>query len=453
MFAAAPPAARAAFAGLPELLRLAWPVVMARVGIMVMGLTDAVVVGHYSARELGYHGLGWAPHSIVVTTGVGLLLGVQVMTARSVGEGRADQAGAVLRRGLVYAFWLGLGSAVGLALAGPAFLGTPALGLEADLASGAGRALQIFALSLPFYLVSVAFTFFLEALSRPKAGMTAMWLANAVNLLLNLWLVPGGSGLPIEGAVASAWATFGARVALCLFLVWWVLRLPEARTLGLFRKPAPDRSAAAEQRRIGYGAGASYFIEVGAFAGATFVAGQLGVIAVAAWNVVLNVAAIIFMVPLGLASATAVLVGRSYGAQDRQGVLRSGILGFGVTVVLTTLICAVVWPGAGTIARAYSADAALLAIAVPALVLSCLFFIADGVQVVAAQALRARGDVWIPTGLHLVSYAVVMLPLSWVFARPMGLGVNGIVWAVVVASLISAGLLLGRWWQLGQRTL
>jgi MATE family multidrug resistance protein len=444
---------RPAFDGLVELLRLAWPVVLNRVGIMVMGLTDAIVVGHYSARELGYHGLGWAPHSIVVTTGVGLLLGVQVMVARAVGEGRPGHAGAALRRGFVYAVLLGLASSAVLVLAGPAFLGLPAMGLELDLIQGAGPALQVFALSLPFYLVAVALTFFLEALGRPKAGMTAMWLANGVNLALNLWLVPGGSGLPVEGAVGSAWATFGARLALCVLLVAWVARLPEARAMGLFRKPEPDRKAAAEQLRIGYGAGASYFIEVGAFAGATFVAGRLGVLEVAAWNVVLNVAAIIFMAPLGLASATAVLVGRAYGANDPAGVRRAGHLGFGVAAAATALICVVVWPGAGLIARAYSSDPLLLAVAVPALVLSCLFFVADGVQVVAAQALRARGDVWVPTGMHLVSYAIVMLPLAWLFAEPWGLGVNGIVWAVIVASLVSAGLLLARWWTLSRRPL
>lgn len=441
---------RPTFEELAELIRLAWPVVLNRVGIMVMGLTDAIVVGHYSARELGYHGLGWAPHAIVVTTGVGLLLGVQVMTARAVGEGRPDHAGAALRRGLAYAVGLGIASSAALVLAGPAFLASPAVGLEPDLARGAGRALQVFALSLPFYLIAVALTFFLEALARPKAGMVAMWLANGVNLLLNLWLVPGTSGLPLEGAVGSAWATFGARAALCVLLAVWVLRLPEARSMGVFRRGAADPTAAAEQRRIGYGAGASNFIEVGAFAGATLVAGRLGVIEVAAWNVVLNVSAIVFMAPLGLASATAVLVGRAVGAEDAAGVRRAGVTGFAVTAAVTALIALVVWPGARLISGFYSADAALLALVAPALALCALFFIADGLQVVAAQALRARGDVWIPTGLHLLSYAVVMLPLSWVFALPFGLGVNGIVWAVIVASLVSAGLLLGRWVALGR---
>src|SRR5947209_18842621 len=92
---------------LGELLKLSGPVVVARLGIMSMGLSDAIVVGRYSATQLGYHALAWAPTSVIVTMCVGLLTGVQVMTARALGEGRRDQTGAVLRRGLVYSFWIG----------------------------------------------------------------------------------------------------------------------------------------------------------------------------------------------------------------------------------------------------------------------------------------------------------------------------------------------------------
>src|SRR5436309_6028005 len=117
---------------LAELLKLAGPVVVARLGIMAMGLSDAVVVGRYSATQLGYHALAWAPTSVVVTMAIGLLSGVQVMTARAIGEGRRAETGAVLRRGLSYSLWIGVTSAAALALLGPVFL--HAIGLEKSLA-------------------------------------------------------------------------------------------------------------------------------------------------------------------------------------------------------------------------------------------------------------------------------------------------------------------------------
>ncbi|HEV7229353.1 MATE family efflux transporter [Brevundimonas sp.] len=430
-----------------ELLTLAWPVVLARIGIMVMGLTDAIVVGNFSSRELAFHTQAWTPTAVVITTAVGLLLGVQVMTARRIGEGRPELAGAVLRRGAVYALTIGVGSMGALIALGPWALSR--LGLEDGLAEGAAPALTVFALSMPFYLVSVAGQFFLEALNRPKPGMIAMWAANAVNLGLNLLLVPDLLGLGVDGAIASAWATFGARFALAAFLVWWILRLPDARALGVFTRPAPDPQAAREQRKIGYGAGSSYFIEVGAFALMTVIAGRLGAAETGAWAVVLNIAAIIFMAPMGISSATAVLVGRARGADDGAGVLRAGLVGIAVVAVLTLAVSLLVWPTAELLVGAYSREPGLMALAVPALVLSTLFFVADGVQVVAAQANRAAGDVWWPTIMHFTAYGAIMMPLGWGLAPT--LGVDGLVWAVIVASLVSATLLTGRFVRVARR--
>jgi MATE family multidrug resistance protein len=432
---------------LRDLLTLAWPVILSRVGIMTMGLTDAIVVGRFSSQELAYHSLAWAPTSIVVTTAVGLMLGVQVMTARMLGEGRRHAVGAVLRRGMVYAVQIGVVSMIALIAVGPWGLGR--MGLEDGLAEGAGPALVVFALSMPFYLISVAAQFFLEALGRPKPGMVAMWAANGVNLALNLLLVPDLLGIGFDGAFASAWATFGARAALAVFLVVYILRLPEARALGVFDKPQRDPQGARDQVKVGLGAGASYFIEVGAFSGFTFFAGQIGAAETAAWAVVLNVSAIVFMIPMGLSSATAVLVGRSYGAGDGWGVLRAGLVGLGVVAATTFVVALLVWPSAHLIVGAYNRDPALLAIAAPALVLATLFFVADGVQVVAAQANRAAGDVWWPTIMHFTAYGAVMMPLGWVLAHRMG--VDGLVWAIIIASLTSSTLLAGRFVRIARR--
>lgn len=436
---------------LSELLRLAGPVIMARLGVMAMGLTDSIVVGRFSATQLGYHALGWAPTAAILVGAMGLLQGVQVMTARYVGAGRIHDTGAVFRRGLVYAFWIGAASALVLILFGPAFLHT--LGMDPSLADGASRPLRVFALSLPPYLVSVAATGFLEALGRPKVGMITMWIANLLNLALNLWLVAGGHGVPALGAVGAAWATFGSRTFLAIALVAYVLMLKEARALGVWDRPSDGRAAAIEQRRIGYAAGVSFFVEAAAFSGMSLIAGKLGAVAVAAWAVVFNVAGIVFMAPLGLGTATAVLVGRAYGARDEAGVVRWGVLGFAVSTVASLLVIAFVWPGAGLIAHAYSREPAVLPIIAQALVLSCLFYLADGLQVVAAQMLRARADIWTPTFIHLFNYAVLMAPLAWLLALPWHMGVAGIVWGVTVASLASGGMLVGRYLWLSRAVL
>ena len=449
--AAAPPEPRVADirAETVELLRLSGPVVLSRLGIMAMGLSDAIVVGRYSAKELGYHALGWAPTSVALTVSLGLLVGVQVMTARVIGEGRRREAGAVLRRGLVYGFWVGSAAAAILWLGAPTLMHH--IGLDPDLADGSSRVLRIFALSLPMTAMSVAASSWLEALSKPGVATVMMWIANVVNLGLLLLLVPGTWGLPALGAVGGGWATFGARGVLAILTIGFIWRMKEARELGVFDKPARDRPAEVEQRRIGYGAGASNFFEVAAFALMNVIAGWIGVLAVASWAVVLNVASIVFMVPLGVATATTVLVGRAYGARDIAGVRRAGAIGFAVVAIFGLLISLAIWPTATLIAGAYTTDQAAIALAVPALILSCLFFLPDALQVVIAQALRARGDVLVPTITHMISYAIIMTPLAWWFAIPLGHGLVGIVWAVIIASFAAMGFLGGRWLMLARR--
>ena len=128
-------------------------------------------------------------------------------------------------------------------------------------------------------------------------------------------LVPGHSGVPAFGAMGGGFATLGARTFLSLALAIYVIRMQDARALGVFDKPARDKAAEAEQRRIGFGAGASNFFEVAAFSGMNIFAGWVGPLAVAAYAVALNVVSIAFMVPLGLSAASGVMVGNAYGAR------------------------------------------------------------------------------------------------------------------------------------------
>lgn len=435
--------------GLGPLLRLAGPVVLSRLGIMAMGLVDSIVVGRYSATELSYNALGWSPTAVVLTTSIGLLAGVQVLTSQAIGEGRRDATGAILRAGTAYAAIISLVAAAILAgLGGPLL---QALQLAPGLATGATPVLQLFALSLIPILIGDVGVFWLEAHGRPLPATAALWGTNVVNLVLNLWLVPGTSGLPVSGAVASAWSTLISRTVFLALVVAVIAAWPDARAMGAFRRQPKDPAMTAEMRRIGYGAAGSYFIESLAFSAMAIIAGWISAVAVASWAIVINVAALVFMVPLGLATATSVLVGRAYGARDRAGVARAGWLGFAAATAVTLAISLAAAFGNDAIAAAYTRDTAVQAVTATALLISTLFFVADGLQVVAAQSCRAQSDVWMPMVTHLASYTLVMMPLAWWLAIPMGLAVNGMVWAIVIASLLSAVLLWGRFVVLARR--
>ena len=126
-------------------------------------------------------------------------------------------------------------------------------------------------------------------------------------------------------------------------------------------------------------------------------------------------------------------------------------MALGVTAAYGVVVALFVWPTAGAIVRLYTTDPQVLAMAGAGLALACLMFLPDALQVVTAQALRARGDVWLPSGMHLTSYVLIMAPLAWFLGAHLKLGLTGMVWAIVVASLVSCGLLLARFWALDRR--
>ncbi len=445
----AAPLSRSIKADLARLAKLATPVVASRLGVMTMGLTDTIVTGRYSAEQLGFLALGWAGASTVLGSAMGLLSGVQVMASRAIGEGRPDLTGAVLRRGLVYGLQVGVVAALVMSLGGPLLLAS--LGLKGNLAAGASGPLVILALSMPAFAMSSAAASWLEGLGRMTPPMVIMWAANILNLGVDLVLVPGGFGLHAMGANGAALATASSRVFLTIGTLAYVALMPDARALGVFDKPARSRPAEIEQRRIGYGAAASSFFEITAFSAMNVIAGWIGPLVVAAWAVTLNVLALVFMVPLGISTATGVLVGQAYGASDARSLRLAAGVGFAVTAAFGVVIGVVIWPTAHAIAPLYTSDPAAIALAAAALALSAVFYLPDGMQVVVAQALRARGDVLVPSCTHLASYVAVMLPLAYVLAIPLGWGITGILTAAIIAAYVSAGLLLGRFWMLARR--
>jgi MATE family multidrug resistance protein len=407
-------------------------VALARLGIMGMGVVDVIVVGQFAPNELPYQALGWAPTGVFLVGGIGLLTGVQVLAARAVGADKPLEAGGAWRRGLVVA-----------SIAGSlAALLTWALGERLFTAFGISSALAvaaILALSTPLHLLYVTTAFFLESIQKPLASTWAMLGANVVNLALNLALVP------TLGAVGSAWGTLGARACLAGGLMLYVWRLAESRRYGVRAASAGPSYGALLQ--VGVAAAVSQAAEAGAFSGMTMLAGRLGADAVSAYQILLNLLAVVFMISLGLSSATAVLTSDAIGRGEVKRATQASFMGLALNLLLMLLAGAIVVTFAGAIARAYTANPSLAALVAGLMWLAALGMLPDGAQVVAAAGLRARGDNWFPTASHLLAYALVMPALAYWLSELRGQGVAGLMLAILGSSALSCAVLCGRlWW-------
>lgn len=420
-----------------QLLRLALPVAGTNALVMGMGLVDAILVGNHSTSELAELALAWSLNSTALVATIGLLMGVQVLTARRMGEGRPQAVGAIWRRGIVTA--LVVGAVMGLVLHFGALWALEHLGQNAELARGAAATAAILAFSLAPNAIYQTCAKTLEGLSRPRAALAVMAGANVINLGFGLWLVP------IYGAEGAAWATLAARIFMMGAATGWLLTMPGAASFG-FLSPAPPVQAGemGEQISIGAATAGSRVLEAGSFNALTIIGGAAGSAEVAAFTICLNVLATGFMPALGLASASAVLVSGARGAGRPEEGWRAIQWGMGASVIYGALFAVLVTVLAQPTAALFSNDAALVAVAAGLFWVLGIAALADFAQVLAADVLRAMGQPWFATVSHLVSYVCVMAPLGWYLALPMDRGAQGLVEAIGVASFVSFGVLAAR---------
>ena len=430
------------------LVRLALPQIASRSGMMVMAVVDTAMVGRFAANELAYRSLGNAVTIPLFVTSVGLLLGTLVMTARTLGSGRTGRLGAVWRRATIFAMALGAICMV-IAFAGEWVL--VLAGQSADLVRGGGEVVRVLALGLPFMMIYLASAFFLEGLKRPVAPMVFMIVANLFNVLCNWMWVYGNLGFDAMGAVGSAWATTGVRILLAAVIVAYVWNLRDREALGIRRKAGGGWRDWSAQRRIGYSAGGSQFIESTGFAALSFIAGLLGALALAAYSIAFQVLALIFMTAIGIGAASAVMVGHAWGRGDTTEMSRAGWTGLGLNTIAMGVFGVLVVALAPYLTQAFAKDPALIELATPLIAFIPLLLIFDGGQAVLGHVLRGRGETWFPVAAHTVSYGLILLPLAIVMALPMGRGVMGILEAILVASVFSLCVLAWRFHWLTKR--
>ena len=425
------------------LLRIAGPVALARLGIIGMALVDVIVVGQLAPDELPHQALGWAPTAVFLVAAIGLLQGVQVLAARSIGEGNKIGAGVALRRGLVLALVAGVLSAALMWLGGERLF--TVFGIEEALAGPSTPVMHVLAFSIPLHLLYIAGTFFLEAIKKPGISTVVMWLANGVNLGLNLLWVPE------HGAIGSAWATVGARVFLAGVLLICIYFLRDGVAFGVRKSKGAKGPGYSALLAVGAAAAVSQAVEAGAFSAMTVIAGRIGAEVVSAYQILLNLMAFVFMIALGLAAATAVLVSEAIGRHAPTDAKRAGWTGIWLNAIGMIIAAVIILVFANQIGRAYTADAELTALIASLMWICSLALLPDGTQVVTASALRARSDNWFPTFSHILAYAVVMPVLGYWLAEHQDMGVAGLLFAIVWSSVVSAVILLLRWWAIAGR--
>ncbi len=438
-----------------DLLRLSGPIAISRLSWMLMGLTDAIVLGQVKGQEheLAFVLNSWLPIGITLGFGMGILLGVQVLTSEMVGRGEEKFSGRIFRRGMAWAVGLGLlVTALVYLLAEPLFdllfiQINPNDEMSASMtpqqfSSETAFITQILSLSLLGFMISTVCSFYLEALRRPLIVTITSYLGVGVNLCIDLALVLGWWGMPQMGAEGVAWATVGSRWAITFALIGFVIWLTPALKPS---EPGPTDEGA-RQMRVGGGTAISNIAEWGGFNLTYSIAAFISVAANAVYGYSVQVMGFCFMFFLGIGTATSVRVAEHFGRGDLQGVKDASRLGVVATFVLGAVLALGIYLTKDGLALLLvnseaNIDGTFLAPAIAALLIyAALATTFDGLQATASMALRAQGIVWLPSAIHIASFFLLMIPLCYVMGVSMGRGARGMMEAVTITLLV-AGLM------------
>ena len=424
------------------LLRLAAPLVLAQLAQNGLGFVDTLMVGRLGAGALAAMALGG---SFYFTTGIitsSILFAVGPTVAQAIGGGRRSEAAHAASQALWLALVLAIPGIVVFHAVGPILL---RLGLEAETARLAGGYLRAISFGFPFYLGFTALRGFLEGHGDARPIMYIAFFGVALNVGLCEVLIFGHLGFPALGVVGTGFATAAVYTIMFLLaagLVAW--RYPKQRVLAGMARLRPR--VMRELVKIGWPIAFTTGMEVGLFSLCGLLIARFGDSVLAAHQVAMQSASMTFMVPLGMAIATSVIVGQAAGAGDMAQVRRTGVMGIGVAVGFMPCSATLYLLAPRFVIGLYTdvsapGNAAMVAAAVGFLGIAALFQLFDGVQVTAIGALRGLKDTRVPMLLTLVSYWIVGMPLGLLLAFGLGVGAKGL-WYGMVAGLAAASVLM-----------
>ncbi len=431
---------RPTLADIRSLLSLAAPLATVQVGLMFMGVVDTAMVGRLSAEALAATGAANIWFFMVTTIGMGCIAALAPVIAQAYGA--RDDIGVTrgVQRGFVIAILVTIVATLAYLAIEPVLRFT---GQAEAIVPLAGRYMWWTVPGIFPYFGFMVVREMLQAQGILRPLLVSIVAANLLNALVNWALIFGHFGFPALGVTGAAIATTISRWAMLLGLALLVRRhlVPRVRP---WRAESWHWLPLRRMLVIGLPIGFQILFEYGVFGGVGLLMGRISAQALAGHQIALNMAAVTFMVPLGIGSAAAVVVGRAIGAgrpdDARRGAVAALIIG--VSFMALTALVFVTFPA--PLARLYTADAAVVAISVTLLPLAGLFQVFDGTQAVALGALRGAGDTRIPVLINLFGYYLIGLPISLWLGFRQGWGPPGLWWGLVVGLMVVAIILVIR---------
>jgi len=429
-------------------LALAVPMIIGQLGQMLMPLIDAAMVGRLGVTPLAAVAFGNLVVWIPMIAGFGICVSVHVLVASAHAADDHEEAGEVLRHGLGLSVVYGLACSLFIQFASGWLSYVPRV--APDVIIAAKPFITWVGWSIIPVLGYTSVKNYCEARNRPWLPLAVLSASVALNVLLNWIFIYGHCGAPVMGVVGAGLATFISRVAAFFTLLAIVQCTPNLRAhwpRGALAQPASERLW--RMLSLGGPSAGQILFEVGVFNLVTLLAGMISKIVLDAHQIALNIAAVAFMVPLGLSQAAGIRVSQAVGqkkfAQARRIgwsslVCSTGFMGLyavGILLMRDVLPRIFLRPDAPGAPDVLSLSARLL-------LWAAAFAVFDGAQIVCLGILRGMRDVRVPTVISFAGYWLIAAPLAWYFGMEKGWGGPGLWGGVSMGVMMVAVLLVAR---------
>ncbi|MEM7222649.1 MAG: MATE family efflux transporter [Pseudomonadota bacterium] len=434
--------------------RLAVPLILAQLAHVAITTTDVLMMGWLGPEAVAAGSLGTHLYFPVFLLGLGVVAAVGPMTAQALGARQRGQIPDIFRQGLL------ISAVMGVVFGSVLWWGEAILlvfGQQAETAAAAQSYLRAALWGLAPSFALVVLRNFLAAHSRPRAIMVVMILGVCFNALADYALMFGHFGFPALGVVGAGLASSLVNGWMFLALLAVAVVHREFRPYRLLAGPwRPNLSLIREVLAIGIPIGLGILAESSLFAATALLMGLIGTTALAANAIALQCMSVAFMIPLGFSQAATVRVGLAAGAGDRAGLARAGWSALGLGLLLSALPVTLFLVVPRFLATLFldpgqSVNLPVIETIVLLLGIAALFQVFDGIQIIAAGALRGLKDTRVPMWIALFGYWVVGFSCSLLLGFGLGLEVIGIWSGVALGLAVTAGLLVWRFYVLSAR--
>lgn len=418
---------------------LTWPMVITNLSYLGMRFTDTVFAGRLSAADLAAVSVGgdlWVPVILFI---MGILLAVSPTVSHAYGANRLEDIASTVRQAL----WLALITSIpGWFLLTQGDVVMHWVGVDAALIPLASGYLDAIAWGLPAIAMFYVLRFTSEAVSHTRPLLLVATVGLLVNVFADWVLMYGKLGFPALGAVGTGYASAIVQWAMFLVLLWYMHGAERFRSFRIFERfEWPRWQPNADLLRLGLPIAVAVFMEGSLFSAVGLLMATLGTTVVAGHQIAVNWAALMFMVPMGVAGGITVRVGQALGRNDPEQARFSGITGIVLCVGIMTVSALVMILFREHIIALYTRNPEVTAMALGLLWVAAAFQLFDGLQVAAAGVLRGYKDTRVPMFITLLAYWFVGFPVAWLGGIVLGYGPI-VIWAGLIGGLLVAGILL-----------